>query len=701
MISKRFLQNKYLLTTLAIVALVAYSFVAFAAGPFAPGATLDPVADFPSDCTGPTDGDCYVTTGWQINTTDGFVYNNTDMVGIGTDTPSASLNVVGDVVFETEMDGSFISYIQGNLSVIGGDQGFFMYAGNASTITGLVGLDYNGGNPVFNVALIGDRNVSMTASSGDGSVGFNSDTFNVDSNSSMSFEVNDGVGPADGLVDVDYNSGDPFVHASVSGTENVSFGLNSLDGTISASALETFFGNSSGASSANLHLDGVEPEISLDASDADSGTTIFGRADRAGIIYNTLSSDNDGSGTPLVMSVFDENERGGGYSARSRNQTYDFAGADMYVWDPALGGDRTFIYITEEHILSGLMLDPTIPDAMNLTTNDINEISFEFHDNDPTIANNSLYTMNADFTWSKPLTLGNIMTLSGTTGALSITGNTTTDYVGKFFNDGNNANRYGIQIQAGADNGTGTTYYVNALDGDGTQVGYIARTAGTFALTDVSDRRTKTNIEDTSVDGLDVITNLRVVDFNRIQDPHGDTITGFIAQEVQDAYPEAVTEGQDGYLGIMKDALVPVLVKAVQELDVQLTSIETIATMQNETFVDSLRGWLADAGNGVTRIFTDRLDTKQLCVEDVCVTRDQFLHMVEQAGTSPEPAPAEDAVDTGAESSDLATPENGNDGSIESLPDPSPETDPEPLNNDESDSGITQTNDGSPDQSPS
>jgi hypothetical protein len=33
-------------------------------------------------------------------------------------------------------------------------------------------------------------------------------------------------------------------------------------------------------------------------------------------------------------------------------------------------------------------------------------------------------------------------------------------------------------------------------------------------------------------------------------------------------------------------------------------------------------------------IQTDKLTTKQLCVEDICVTRDQFLHMVQQAGGS-------------------------------------------------------------------
>jgi len=148
------------------------------------------------------------------------------------------------------------------------------------------------------------------------------------------------------------------------------------------------------------------------------------------------------------------------------------------------------------------------------------------------------------------------------------------DYVANFFNDGNDADRYGIRIQAGADDGSGTTYYLNALDGDGGQVGYIANTAGTFALTDVSDVRTKTNISDTRFEATTILDGLRVVDFNRKSNPNGALITGFIAQEVQTVYPNAVTQNEDGLLGIMKDAFVPLLVKGFQENDERLTTVE-------------------------------------------------------------------------------------------------------------------------------
>jgi hypothetical protein len=148
---------------------------------------------------------------------------------------------------------------------------------------------------------------------------------------------------------------------------------------------------------------------------------------------------------------------------------------------------------------------------------------------------------------------------------LDILDDAASSYATNIFNDGNDQNRYGLRIQAGADDGSGTTYYLDAYDGNGDQVGYLANSAGTFAVTDISDRRTKTNIKNTELDGTDIINALRVVDFNRISHPDDPVIRGFIAQEVNQVYPEMVTVAPDGLLGIQKSTLIPVLTKAIQE----------------------------------------------------------------------------------------------------------------------------------------
>lgn len=190
--------------------------------------------------------------------------------------------------------------------------------------------------------------------------------------------------------------------------------------------------------------------------------------------------------------------------------------------------------------------------------------------------------------------------LTGPGYKFDVSANSAGSYASNFFNDGNNADRYGVRVQAGADDGSGTTYYLTALDGDGDIVGYLQNSSGTFGVNDVSDVRTKTNIVDTTLDGIDIIKNLRVVDFNRLSQPSGKLHHGFIAQEVDRVFPYMVSSNADGYLSISKDSLIPVLVKAVQQQDLKIQALGELADnkdYQNElqTLKNSVTQLLANA----------------------------------------------------------------------------------------------------------
>lgn len=137
--------------------------------------------------------------------------------------------------------------------------------------------------------------------------------------------------------------------------------------------------------------------------------------------------------------------------------------------------------------------------------------------------------------------------------------------VATFVNEGDAPNRSGIQIRAGADNGSGTTDYLLALDGNGDPIGAIRNTEGAFSLVDLSDQTSKTEIRATEVDAVAIVEGLRVVDFKRKSNPQGPTLHGFIAQEAKEVYPEMVTQLDEDSLGISKDALIPILTKAIQE----------------------------------------------------------------------------------------------------------------------------------------
>lgn len=635
---QKLLENKRFLFAISVFSIAAYSIVVSAAAPtggYTPGATLNP------NCA-PGDTDCSIRQAWQQNTVDGFVYNDTDMVGIGVDAPEYTLDVVGTFNVETiPTVGEMISQRQGDLAFIGGDQGIVWYSGD-QTFGNFIfaALDYQSGNPIYNLYVTDTTNdanfqIESTHSSlvVDGDVELESNGGAVDLFADTGVNLNSRLVLSPG--------GELSIDTRLSSTRNSSINFDD-QGQIN------LYTQGSSMANANLNLQTADPfysntpTVKLYAT-SNGGTTysnITSASDSAGMFIKTSSSENGGNGTPLVIQVGDENTRGGGFSARSRNLTYANAGADMFVWDSALGGDRTWIWMDETKIDSGLMLTPAFPGAANYTTNNVNEISFQFHNGDN--PNYSRFAINNDFDWSN--SLGSVMFIDGDTGylhvgaslglptpdyLLDVNENRASAYAASFFNDGDNLNRYGVLISSGQDSGDGTLIQFN--DGDGTSVGSITFSGTTTTYGTSSDRRLKDNITDSRYTLQDVL-NIKVHDYTFIAEGTGKVHTGFIAQELYDIFPEAVFAPADGRMwSVDYGKISPLLVKAIQELDVKIAGVSSLVA-QNTAAISSFKSMLADAGNGITRIFTDRLDTKQLCVEDVCVTRDQFLLMVQQVG---------------------------------------------------------------------
>ena len=137
-----------------------------------------------------------------------------------------------------------------------------------------------------------------------------------------------------------------------------------------------------------------------------------------------------------------------------------------------------------------------------------------------------------------------------------------------FYNASNPACAFYRPISSG---GASIASFFSDVGGAATFKSYVD-SAGAF--TTVSDVRTKKNVEPIST-GLSVVAKLRPVSFNwRYEDDALPKTNGFIAQEVELVYPEAVTtmdvSKSNGYVDqkMMKnDALLPILVKALQELN--------------------------------------------------------------------------------------------------------------------------------------
>ena len=93
---------------------------------------------------------------------------------------------------------------------------------------------------------------------------------------------------------------------------------------------------------------------------------------------------------------------------------------------------------------------------------------------------------------------------------------------------------------------------------------------------DVSDRRYKTNIQDSQVSGLDVIEKLKTYSYRKEYDGKIEDIScGIMAQDVQQVAPEAFLENPDGAYSYNTFVLLPYLIKAIQELNQKVERLET------------------------------------------------------------------------------------------------------------------------------
>lgn len=92
---------------------------------------------------------------------------------------------------------------------------------------------------------------------------------------------------------------------------------------------------------------------------------------------------------------------------------------------------------------------------------------------------------------------------------------------------------------------------------------------------EISDRRYKHNIEDSTVSGLDVVKNLKTYSYRKEYDGKIEDIScGIMAQDVQKYVPEAFYENPDGAYSYRTFELVPYLIKAIQELNQKIQKLE-------------------------------------------------------------------------------------------------------------------------------
>ncbi|HCU70421.1 MAG TPA: hypothetical protein DIC35_01545, partial [Candidatus Moranbacteria bacterium] len=135
-----------------------------------------------------------------------------------------------------------------------------------------------------------------------------------------------------------------------------------------------------------------------------------------------------------------------------------------------------------------------------------------------------------------------------------------------------------------ATNSSNVTNFYIGDDG----AGYLRASSWSYG----SDRRMKENIKDLNY-GLETITKLNPQQFDYINGTKNQF--GFIAQEIQPLIPELVSVQQNGMLAIQTDMLIPIIVKSIQEQQIQIEDSNddisdlTLKTDQNITTLTELQ----------------------------------------------------------------------------------------------------------------
>lgn len=143
------------------------------------------------------------------------------------------------------------------------------------------------------------------------------------------------------------------------------------------------------------------------------------------------------------------------------------------------------------------------------------------------------------------------------------------EFIATIQNTANSGWSNGLKIQAGENSQTVNNRMISFTKANGSEIGAIRQvTSSSVDYNTTSDKRLKTNIQP-ATKGLAELLQIQVKDYVYKEDPNKPQ-TGFIAQQLYEYYPNAVTPGgadakTDPWM-MDYGKLTPLLVKAVQEL---------------------------------------------------------------------------------------------------------------------------------------
>jgi len=180
--------------------------------------------------------------------------------------------------------------------------------------------------------------------------------------------------------------------------------------------------------------------------------------------------------------------------------------------------------------------------------------------------------------------------------------------------------------------------------------------AGSVTVTCSSDERLKENIENAG----EFLPYFRGFDIREYDvRASGDHMVGVVAQEVMETYPELVKMGGNGFYTVEIPSTWE-MIKAIQELDIAVQDISSLDLENENSLANKLIAWFADTANGIQNIFAKRVTVEELCVEDVCIDKNDLLQILNNNGGNAGGGDADAPVGDGG---DVTPPDEG-DGDV-------------------------------------
>jgi hypothetical protein len=669
--------KKLITVVLALVTVVGYGWIVFAAAPaggYTPGERINP------DCA-PGESNCFVRQAWSINAADGKVFNTTDAITIGGDSGTLPLTVIGGMQNEnTTADG--FSLISTDTELFGQPGIFMASAGTGFTPANFFDDDYTGltgalarFDTVGGIAELVQRNYSAGVETIQGVLRLDPDGANVsyrklrpsgdphdpDSETIVGGFLTDTLSPgvyraAMGASVYDYNTADATPHVMQYGYSaytqhadhfvfDVDLGIDTRAYTVEdAGTREEILYNIS--STTNYDMSG---RVVTDAEN----TMYFGKHVDSGSSTqdNSLSMDSDGlnyrtDGGRLLFEDYPASLNTSHTASLDYNGSGPTVQQKMYFdFDKQafrLGSVASIKWDAGSSVGVGSI-------AMGFAENSgDNDTSTASGDYSVAIGQANITSGKRSFAIGTALhAAGDDEMVVGAYNVQYLPSGTDSDrqFTVATGTKGNEHNA--LTVLKNGDVGIGFDYFEYASNGNTFQIGdgtsviaYVDDITGNWVS--VSDERKKQNIQDLDY-GLDQLLQLRPVSFNYIR--NNEHTIGFLAQQVLPIIPESVFGSESEGYGMSYQTLTPVIVKAIQELNLKIKSVSELINM------DKISARQLQA-------------TEKLCINSTCVTEEQLQYLLNNSrheggmpAPTPDPAPENDTPtnDQGEVTSDDTT----------------------------------------------